>query len=175
MQRCDHRYLRQNANEQAIRKPKECEQPQAAHNQLKSCRTLPTIYHQNPGCEKHDWNQDRISINHFVPDVYPPGNRIVGAAVGFGGKLILTVSFRLRLSASSSEPDPITVPRGGRGGFMPPGVAGFGAGCWSSFCIDAQCRLMTNMDIRSYSWAAIGPDYNASSQAATWLFCLPSL
>jgi hypothetical protein len=92
--------------------------------------------------------QQEISICHFAPDVSPRGNRIVGAAVGFGGKVILTVSFRLRLSESSSEPAPITVPRGGRGGFIEPELAGFGAGFSSSFGIDAQCCLTTKAEPR---------------------------
>jgi hypothetical protein len=92
--------------------------------------------------------QHEISISHFVPAV-PPGIRIVGAAVGLGGKLILTVSFfgRFGLSGSSSpKPVAITVPCGGRGGFIPPDVAGFGAGLSSSFCIDAQCSLTTKAE-----------------------------
>jgi hypothetical protein len=84
--------------------------------------------------------QHRISISHFVPAVPPPGNRIVGAAVGLGGKLILTVSFFGRFGLSGSSPPeskPTAVRIGGRGGFIEPEVAGFGAGVSSSFCIDA--------------------------------------
>jgi hypothetical protein len=80
-----------------------------------------------------------------VPDVGPPGSRIVGAVVGLGGKLILTVPFfgPFDLSGSSPPESKPTAGRiGGRGGFIEPEVAGFGVGLSSLFCIDAQCCLM---------------------------------
>jgi len=42
------------------------------------------------------------------------------------------------------ESKPTAVRIGGRGGFIEPEVAGFGAGLSSSFCIDAQCCLKLN-------------------------------
>ena len=78
----------------------------------------------------------QISICHFVP----PEIRMVGSAIGLGGKLILTVSFlgRFGLSGSSSpESKPTAVRIGGRGGIIEPD--GFGSGCSSSFFINAQC------------------------------------
>ena len=59
---------------------------------------------------------------------------MVGAADGFRGKLILTVSFLGRPfpeSSSSSGPRPIAVRRGGAGGGIEP--AGFGSGFGLSF------------------------------------------
>jgi hypothetical protein len=72
----------------------------------------------------------KIFASHFALAVPPPDRRIVGPAVGFGGKLILTVSLRLRLLESSSpEPASTVGPCGGLGGGLLP--AGFVSGCRS--------------------------------------------
>jgi hypothetical protein len=80
---------------------------------------------------------------------------MVGAAVGLGGKVILTVSLRRRLPESSSPAAArTTVPRGGRGGGTE--AAGFGSGWWSSFFINAQCCLTW--------WFGFPPSPKASQQ-----------
>jgi hypothetical protein len=64
------------------------------------------------------------------------GNLIVGAAEGFGGKLMRTVSFcGLFFGSSSSSPKPMTIlgPRGGRGGGLL--ACGFGFGLRSSVMV----------------------------------------
>jgi uncharacterized spore protein YtfJ len=71
-----------------------------------------------------------------VPFGPPPGNRIVGPAVGLGGKLIRTVSFfgcGFGFGSSPAKSVPVAVPRGGRGGFMEPELAGFGSGFFIVF------------------------------------------
>ena len=70
---------------------------------------------------------------YFVPCVNFD-SLMVGDVIGLGGKLILTVScLRFDLlewfSESPSGDEPTIVPLGGRGGFMEPEDAGFGAGC----------------------------------------------
>jgi len=56
---------------------------------------------------------------------------MVGATVGFGGKLIRTVSYFRFFFGSSSSPKPVATvgPRGGRGGGLL--ACGFGFGFWS--------------------------------------------
>jgi hypothetical protein len=73
------------------------------------------------------------------------GSLMVGGLVGFGGRLILTVSFFRPggLGSSSSSPKAwvVMVPRGGRGGLMEPELEGFGSGCGFSFSISGSNGL----------------------------------
>ena len=108
------------------------------------------------------FRQHDISTSHFVPDLSPPGNRIVGPAVGLGGKLILTVSFYGRLGlfgTSPAESKPIAVRIGGRGGIIEPD--GFGTGFWSSGTINVQ---MTHNEFETSTAEWERPSANADGQ-----------
>jgi hypothetical protein len=64
---------------------------------------------------------------------------MVGAADGFGGKLMRTISlFRLFFESSSSSPKPVATvgPRGGRGGGLL--ACGFGFGFCSSGMVTCE-------------------------------------
>ena len=112
--------------------------------------------------------QAKVSICHFVPREI----RIVGAAVGLGGKLILTVSFFGRLGLFGSSPPeskPIAVRIGGRGGILEPD--GFGSGFWSSDVINAQMLAPPPQPVPIVIRANIGSKVESSESGESTL-CL---
>jgi len=71
---------------------------------------------------------------------------MIGAAEGFGGKVMRTISFfRLFFESSSSSPNPAATigPRGGRGGGLL--ACGFGFGFSSSGMVNVRWRLTSEL------------------------------